>query len=318
VTGTENLSRDAFRLVVWYPVRWLVKVLPIRMGLSALRAMGMFQHRLSSGKKGHIAENMRAQLPQMTHADIDAAIREHFKNHFVNQLQLFFFSKLTTRNAEKIHTFEGLENLEAAKAEGKGCILIHPHFGPTQLPLQILGLLGEEPMQIGFLNDEGLSFVGRHVAFRLRAKLEAQIKGEIVQAGTYLKPLFKHLKNNGVLLTAGDGVGGGKMFIGRYTALPFLEGDYLFPLGGASLAGKTGAALLPMFTVLDGGRYKTIVEAPVHVENTPEGIEAAVAHFRDRFDQRLKEQPGLWHLWDEVEHKMVSEENGELVGVGSA
>ena len=107
-------------------------------------------------------------------------IIKYYENHYVDRLQIFLFPRFNNDNIDQYHTFEGLENLDHALIKKQGCILIHAHIGPTQLPLCALGVKGYPVMQIGLPSDEGLTWIGRHVAFKLRQKYEAQIKASII------------------------------------------------------------------------------------------------------------------------------------------
>jgi len=37
---SESILRDVMRLVIWYPVRWVLYVLPIRLGLGFINFLG--------------------------------------------------------------------------------------------------------------------------------------------------------------------------------------------------------------------------------------------------------------------------------------
>lgn len=304
---SEGILRDAMRLVVWYPVRWVLYVLPIRLGLGFINFLGTLDYHIYNGKKRMIKRTVVEVFGEKDEAWTSEVVKTYIKNHYVNQLQIILFPKMRLSNSEGFHSFEGLERLDDALKEGKGCILLHPHFGPAQLPLHILGIKGYNMMQVGYLTDEGLSYVGRNVAFRLRTKLESKIKARIVQADSFLRPLFQCLKSNGVLMMTGDGAGG-KKFIGKYKPFPFCNGTYLFPIGPATLAAKTGAPMMPMFITMEGSRYKTNIEPPIYVKNDDEDIYEATFRFVKTFERYLRNNPGFWHFWDELEHRRTREQ----------
>lgn len=303
----ESLGRDLLRLIVWYPLRWIVTVIPIRYGYAIFRMMGDFHYLVSRGKKHLITKNLQfAFKGKLNGTKLSVTVRNYFRNHYVNQLQIFLFPRLNKENIERFHCFEGLENLDDALRNGKGCILIHPHFGPTQLPLCALGIIGYPVMQLGLPTDEGLSFIGRKVAFRLRLKYESKIQGKIVSASSFLRPIMNWIKNNGVLMITGDGAGGGK-YIGRFIPVEFFGEPVLFPIGAASLAMKTGSSLLPTFTILEKNNiYKTIIHKPIALpSNTTESqaINIATKKFVRIMEDYIYSSPYLWHFWDEWEKR---------------
>jgi lauroyl/myristoyl acyltransferase len=305
---SENLGRDALRLIVWYPVRWLILLMPVSWGLAFFRIMGDIHYRLSKGKRGLIIDNLRSVLGDRSDVQgISTSCRKYFRNHYVNQLQIFLFPRFDRDNIERVHTFEGLKRLDAALRCGKGCILVHPHFGPAQMPLCALGILGYPMMQLGLPTEEGLSFIGRKVAFRLRVKYEGKIPARIVSADAFLRPVLTWLKNNGVLMVTGEGAGGRKL-IGKFIPVEFLGKPMLFPVGAATLALKTGSPILPMFTTIEkDNTYKTIIHEPIRGLNNPreQAVSATTREFVRLMEDYVYRFPCLWHFWDELNHRLL-------------
>ena len=176
----ESAARDVLRLFVWFPLRWTIAVLPIRWGFAIFRFMGDVKYLLSRRTENSIFKNLRSAFGD-TVPDVELArmLRKYYRNHYVNQMMIFLLPRLDNGNVEKFHTFEGLDKLEKALENGKGCILIHPHFGPAQMPLCALGILGYPMMQLGLPTDENLSFIGKNVAFRLRMIYEGRIPAKM-------------------------------------------------------------------------------------------------------------------------------------------
>lgn len=299
----ESIGRDLLRLLIWYPVRWLVFLLPLRTALSLFRLMGDANYVFSRGKKHLVRRNMFSALGDaLDERSMARAVRGYFRNHYVNQLQIFLFPRLTKRNVERIHRFKGIEHLDAALASGKGCILIHPHFGPAQMPLCALGVMGYPVMQLGLLTDDGLSFIGRTVAFRLRIKYEKTIPAKLASADAFLRPVMAWVRENKVLMMTGDGAGGGR-FIGKFIRVPFLGRQALFPVGAAILSLKTGAPLLPLFTTLsEDGTYLSVIHEPITAQSDDglhSTIELRTGLFAKIMETHMLRDPSLWHFWDE-------------------
>jgi phosphatidylinositol dimannoside acyltransferase len=306
----ESIIRDALRLITWYPLRWLIEGSPIRSGFTIFRIMGDIHFYLYRSKSDILMKNMQSALDHKHRSgDLSRYVRDYFRNHYVNQLSIFLFPRLNRANIEKFHTFEGLENLDAVLKKGHGCILLHPHMGPTQLPLCALGILGYPMMQLGLLTNEGLSFIGKNVAFRLRAKYETKIPATIVSADSILRPIIRWLRNNGVLMMAGDGAGGGK-FIGKFTTIRFMGHPFPFPIGAAAISNKTGAPILPTFTVLaEPNRYRTIILEPISM--TRSGVMDSsgdiVRNFAKIMEDYISKHPSLWHFWDEFDKRVAAQ-----------
>ena len=297
----ESFFRDALRLFVWYPLRWLVIALPVRAGIFVLRSMGDLHYLLARGRRSLLLENLRRMnLPGGGGGRQErAAVREYFRNHYIDRLLIFIFPKFDLKAGERLVEISGLEHLDDALRLGRGAILVHGHLGPVHLPLVVLARLGYRMKQIGLPSDEGLSWIGKNVAFRLRLRYENLLPAEIIHAESFLRPAFRWLRENGILMITGDGSGTQKR-VGRHCRCPFFKQPVFFPLGPFLLAGKTGAAILPLF-VTPGTRtaYRVVIEAPFVVGKGGENEAAELTReFARRLEARVAEQPGYLHFLD--------------------
>lgn len=304
----ENWLRDIFRLIVWYPLRWLIGISPVNFAFAIFRQMGRL-HYLSSGNKCNaVAGNMALALGNGSFNK--KLVQQYFETHYINQLFVFLLPKFDKHNIKGIHVFQNLEILEAELSKKRGCILLHAHFGPVHLPLFHFALKGFPVMQVGYLREpENLSFIGKKVSFRLREKCEQIIPASIIQANRFLRPAFEHLKNNGLLMMTGDGAGRGE-FIGRFEPFSFLGKKMLFPIGPFVLASKTDSDIIPVFTIKNssGTGYITIIEKPILVGKTEKDYSMHIANtakFVKIFESYVKEYPYHWHFWDEFSKGML-------------
>ena len=309
MTSDESFSRNILRLIVWYPVRWVVSIVPVKCAFAILRWMGDIHYLLSKGKRAELLRNLKIVFRDEELAKtgfFPATLRQYFRNHYVNRLQILILHRLHEKNIEKIHKFEGIENLDNALCLNKGCILLHPHFGPIFLPTQALGLMGYPVAALLLTTDEGLSFIGRYVAFRLRVKFEKKLKTKLIPVQSFLRPVFEHLHNNGVLFTIGDGADRGKL-IGKYSGHAFLGKRLLFPQGPVLMAKKTGSVILPIFTVLEqDGSYKTVIHKPINITHDASDDEI-IDRFVELMQLYVKRYPYLWHFWDEFDERIVAD-----------
>jgi KDO2-lipid IV(A) lauroyltransferase len=159
--------------------------------------------------------------------------------------------------------------------------------------------MGYPMKQIGNPSDKGLSWIGRHVAFRLRMHYESRIPADIIQAGSFLRPIFKALRCNQVIMTTGDG-SGTEEFFGKQACFPFLGQQVVLPLGPAILSQKTGASLLPLF-ILPGDRTLfTVIIEPEITSDLPgeQGIFDCSKQFLARLEEYIRTSPGYMHFLD--------------------
>ena len=297
----ESFARDILRLFIWMPVRWFISVIPKNWGFYFFKLMGDL-HFYVGGKKNLIAGNCRKLINLDLQSSLKAA-RGNLENHYRDRLHIFLYPRL--KSEDEINRFVKFENIEVLENElksGRGALLVQPHFGPVQMTLLALAVKKYEPLQIGLPSDEGLSWIGKHVAYKYRLKYEGMIPAPIIAADKYLGKVFKYLKKGGVVLTTGDGAGGG-VYLGEHIELGFLNVKRMFPTGPASLSLKTGAVYIPTFIISEScNRFRVVFERPITPKygNITKDKIYMTHQFRTIAEKYIKEYPQSWHFWDEL------------------
>lgn len=311
----ESILKDIVRPLIWFGLRRIVLLLPAGREFSIYRAMGRTYYLLSPGKRSQLISNLAALLGGDRR--LGPIARRCMENHFIDRYLNFSFLKINKDNLRRYVSIEGLAHLDAAIARGKGCVLVHAHFGPSQLPLFALGELGYRVNQVGGPDVRGLSKLGRYCLKKFRED-EKKIPVRIIQADEFLRPVFDCLKRNEVLMTAGDGTGG-RRFIGKSFPFKFMGRTLAFPVGAASIAVRTGAAYVPIFVEEEkkGSCYSVVICPEIQVEKGGNIEETAVLmteKFLDLFSKVLRRYPHLWHFWDELDCRLTdSEDEGVCV-----
>jgi KDO2-lipid IV(A) lauroyltransferase len=299
----ESLGRDLLRLIVWYPFRWLILILPPARSFTLFAWMGRLYNLFARSKKDQVRRSLEAVMAGRPEQSWDAAriVRGYFETHFASQMQIFTFPRLTRRNAGSVLEVEGMEKINhVLQNEGKGCILVHGHFGPIQLPLCVLGLKGCPMNQVIHRRGENLSFIGEKVQLRLRTHYENLMPARLIPAEGYLRPLVRVLKNNQVVMITGDGTGH-KDVIGQTVTVSLFGRGIRFPVGPMKLAAMTGAPVFPVFTFRqDKPRYKTIIGDRIETDRPTEAerIRQGTRRFAALLETWISRYPDHWHFWD--------------------
>jgi lauroyl/myristoyl acyltransferase len=296
----EGVLKDIGRVFVWFLLRYLVFIFPSPSELGIHRLLGKLYYYLDRKKGQLIRENMFHAVGSM--GSSEQAVRLHFENHFIDQYFIFSFPKLGATNIGRYLFFEGLDYLDDALEKGKGVIIIHAHLGPRLLSLFALGLKGYKVNQIEGPIIEELSAFGGYCV-RQKVALEKSIPATLINGRQFLRPAFDVLRNNEMVMMAGDGMGGGK-FLGRQLAINFLGHKLKFPAGPVVLASKTGASLIPLFTIKGKGDppYRAIIHAPLAVRHgrlKEREVANCVGEFVRLLEGYVIKEPYLWHFWDE-------------------
>ena len=296
----ESKLKDLYRRVVWGPYRQILEAAPPAWEYRANRRLGQLAAQVAAGKRKDVVENLRRAFPERR--DLDAIAVEAFATHFLNQYASFAFAKITPQNWNSYLRLEGMEYLEAARAAGPGVVLLHPHMGPAQLPLCVLGVLGWPVHQIG--GGETVmekSTTGRWASAQ-RARLEARMPVKLQDGSGYLRGVLRALQAGEVVLTACDGTGGGQE-LGRRYERSVLGRRMRLPVGGFYLAKRAGARLHALVTVLDpqdSRRHLSIIGPQILLGNgdlkqvLEDGADCTVRLMEDL----LRRHPGQWLFWD--------------------
>lgn len=321
----ESGAKDLYRKLVWGPVRQGLEAAPPLVEVALVRGMGRAAARAMPAKVQHVVANMRRGLGPR--ADLDALARATFATHFGNQYIGFLFGKCDARTWPRYLELRGLEHLHAARAEGRGVVLAHPHMGPAQLPLHVLGVLGFPMHQVGGgrVAAVELSETGRWAA-ETRAALEGRIRATLHDGGRFLRPVLRALEAGEVVMSACDGTGGGEE-MGRRQVRPVLGQPMGVPIGPIWMAWKSGAPLLTVRTVrnrdrdaaprTDGGAgrawFVAEIGPPLRFERQgrKDQVFASGADALARYlDESLRAWPGDWHFWDAFEDGMLLHPTG--------
>lgn len=174
------------------------------------------------------------------HGSIDQVVKRVFVHFALTIYEIMRFPVLTKSEIEKKVVFHGLENLDNALAKGKGVVFALPHIGNWELlgaaishkgyPLNSF-FLAQKFDELGGLLDHFRSYTGVKLHDRDRGGIKA----------------LKALKHGEILgmVADQDGAQHGVYldFLGHYVSVP---------AGPANWSIKTGAALVPIYSLRRG------------------------------------------------------------------
>jgi len=240
--------------------------------------MGSFAGRIifrCAGKRRAIAaRNLELCFPELTIAGRQILLREHFSSLG----RALFESGLAYYAADDrlrpLVRIDGLENLQAAQARGRGVILVAAHFTAMELCGRLLGLETDYDAVIRpFSNPDIDTIVHKG---RQRAVKTAIPKKSFRQ-------FLKGLKENRVALITVDQAS----TAGSKVMAPFFGVPAPTSVNAARIAHKTGAAVLPVLWLRKADLSGYRVEIGDELPGFPTGDELADAR---RFNALVEEQ----------------------------
>jgi lauroyl/myristoyl acyltransferase len=202
----------------------------------------------------------------------------------------------------------GIEELEAALAQGRGAILWRMSFACSPVANAALWNAGHPLVHLshplhGAARWHG-KFWARYIP-RLYVTAENRFLRERVllsESGSfeYLRVLLGRLEANAVVSIFGD-------ISGRQNVeVPVIGQPMSFATGSPSLARRVGCALLPVHVVwLGPQKYRVVIEPAIKVDRALSRNEfgrQAVAEFARRLELRVLEHPASWRNWERHLH----------------
>jgi KDO2-lipid IV(A) lauroyltransferase len=186
----------------------------------------------------------------------------------------------------RIQCVEGEQNYRAARAAGKGAIVLTAHMGSFEVGMAAL-LEQERRVHVVFRRD---SF-GLFERTRSRLRRQLGVVEQPVDEGlaTWIK-LREALGWDEVVLLQGDRVMPGQ----KGQAVPILGGHMVIPTGPLRLAMASGAPIIPIFSIRQSdGRVRLFIEPPVYVDDE-QGFEAGLQSIRKILETYLQRFPEQW------------------------
>jgi len=314
----ESRLKDLYRRVVWGMGPGLSRRLPPVWEMWAADGGGRLAAAGLSKKRQGLESNLQRAFPERSATELRDVAMDAFSAHFANQYLSFAFPKCTIDTWPQYIEMEGLDRLQKASELGKGVVLMHPHMGPAQLPLHVLGLSGWPMHQVGGgqVTLVELSETGQWAADR-RSALERVMPVTLHDGKAYMRPLLRALENGGVVMSACDATGGGHE-IGRRLVRTVLGQAMPLPVGPVWMALRSGAPLLTVHCVRrngGGARYCAVIGDEVELPREKplkDVLDAGADAIAAYLNRVLAQHPGDWLFWDGFEPGGLLVEDGGL------
>lgn len=248
------------RLAILAALAWS---LPPRWWAAVCRPWARLSVRLHSARTARQRERLRALFGPMTVNDADRLSASIVEAHHLSQLQLLRCHRI---GGWRPHIdFVGRDHVTRALEAGKGAIL---WVSPTSYAMLVTKMaLAREGFEVSHLSREQHGFSASRLGMRLLNPIltsveERYLKERLVMSAEdsarALVALVQRLRSNQLVsMTVGP--------LGHRThAVPLENGALWMAEGAPVLAFRTGAALLPVFTVRTADdSFATVVEPPL-------------------------------------------------------
>jgi lauroyl/myristoyl acyltransferase len=236
-----------------------------------------------------MAENLRV-VTGREGAALNGLVRDNVRS-FCRMLADYFLcaGDRALRAQELVTKWEGLEHLEAARARGKGTILVTGHVGHWELGGLLLALSGH-PITVVTLPEPSPELM----QWRETARRRLGIRTIAVGPGHDFAfvEMLRVLRNNGVLAMLVD-----RPYSGTGMPVQQFGHETQFSTAAATLAHHTGASIVPAFVLRQPDtRYHAFACAPVEQEKGElrDTLPRNVQRIADLFASVIRQHPEQW------------------------
>lgn len=266
------------------------RLAPRPVAVAASQGLGRFAHRVASERRAQVERNLRRVDPTLSDRDVDRLTRHTFASYARYYEESFRLPGTSPEALDAGFTHEGYEHLDTALAAGSGAIMAMPHLGGWEWSGFWLTRVKGLPVTAVVERLEPVALFDWFVELRRSFGFEIVALGPDAGAAT-----ARALKANHTLALLCDrdlqGTGPEVEFFGERTTLPG---------GPATLALRTGAALLPTAIYFDGPSNRHAVVLPALDTTRRGGLREDVARVTQDLAHALEElirrAPEQWHL----------------------
>jgi len=263
--------------------------------------LGQLHYFVALRQRQRLAAWLAEVFPEQSPARIRAQLRQSFRISDRSVLEIIgFFRKV--RSAQEIAArcqVDGLANLEAAVAAGRGVLLVGMHAGNGVLMCLHLAQLGL-PLAIVYRESRKVppgffdAVFQRHGMQTICVQRKARPDDGPVDEETFrlrlraraYRDMLRALQKGHVVLVLMDqGMRHGGV------PVPFLGRTVEMPAGPAELAQRTGAAIVPFAALAARPRWHFAIAEPLAQAEDPESTTRAIAAV---LESQIRAQPALW------------------------
>ncbi|MEM9756025.1 MAG: lysophospholipid acyltransferase family protein [Pseudomonadota bacterium] len=233
------------------------------------------------GLNRRVRANLAIALPNLPESDVRRLCREVTDNIGRSTIETYSIKELTEISAALPLSGPGWEAMLAAKAEGRGIILVTAHFG--NYAMARMALMARD-FNVGTLyrafNNPYFEASHRHIN---SAQGPSFARGKAGLAG-----LLRHLRDHKCIAIVAD------QHVWDGTILTFFDLPAATTTSPARMALKYNALLVPIYAIRkpDGFDFDILIEEPIPPA-TPEVMSQAL---NDSMERVIRAYPGQW-LW---------------------
>lgn len=313
--AASEFKKEYFRPKYWgiwlgLGVLWLIGRLSINARLSVGAWLGRVTHKLAKKRRKLALANLALAFPEKSLEEREKICLEHFESFATGLIELTIvrYGPYPKKISEEIETYDyaeiiGKENLDKAKEQGKGVLILTPHFTHLDMSAMIAAFITDIYPVYRPNNNKFWDYIiaTSRTQGITKERPIAKHTGKVI-SNRSLRGLIKSLREGKALAYLPDQ---------RYTGPGHVTAEFFgVPAPSHTATSKimkmTGCALVPSFTRRVNGKYQ--LRFLPQVENFPTGDDYQDALILHKiYEEEIRQNPSQylwvhnrWHLeWNE-------------------
>lgn len=263
----------------------LALLLPYSAMLVLGRGLGNLLYHLV-GSRRHIADvNIRLCFPDMDEASRKKLVKESFNSAAISLFEGVLSWWASEARVKKLYRIEGLEHLEAARAQGRGVILLGGHYTTLEISGRFLAF-----------HVEGLQPIYKPARNKLFETVMANSRKRLFDdllPSADMRAIVRNLKKGKVVWYAPDQDFGRD----RSVFAPFFGVPTATLISTAKLAKLSGAPVVPFYSERLPGNEGFLLRLAPALENFPSGDDLADATRVNQVIEHQVSKTPAQYLW---------------------
>ena len=273
--------------------RWtcsLVSMLPKRVSYALGWLVMSIAHRRMDAVTLALADNLRIVCPHASDRELDWLALATYQSYGKDVVDLIRSLSMSPAELDDLFVVRDRERFDAARALGRGLIVVTGHFGNWELgavmmhhlgfPLDVVALAEPDPVVNGMRRQMRDSLGVRTIEVRQSLGTALHIRRRLGENATVAMLMDRHLGRDRVRVS----------FFGR---------DAWFLRAPALMGYLSGAPLVPCFIERQhDGRFLVLPGDPIHVDRTVDrdaAVRQVAQAFASALEERIHERPDLWY-----------------------
>ena len=255
------------------------KVLPLRLRTAlAGHATNAAVHLVPSLRR-RAEDNLLRIFPEMGPAERRQILGQVARNTGRTLTEILFNQEFATHAERTPISGPGMDALRAARASGKGAIIVSGHFGQWEAIRHALKAQGLETGALYRPNNNP------HYEPLFRRGIKAGGAPIIARGSVGNRNMIKHIRSGGFIALLMD------QYIQDGETLTFLGHPAVTSLSAAQMALRYDLPLVPIFSKRTRDGFEIVAEEPIAHTHAREMMQT----FNDRLAAQIRAAPGQWH-----------------------